>query len=83
MTGIHVGNDLSRREYLVLGDPIDQVAEACDSVEMGEIRASREALEYLNKGQEFKNRIRIDDNAGSKTIASRKKLYFSKRRKAT
>ena len=82
MAGIHVGTDTNRREFLVLGDPIDQVAEACDSAEMGEIRASREALEYLNKGQEFKNQLRIDDNAKSKTIASRKKMYFSKRRKA-
>jgi class 3 adenylate cyclase len=82
MAGIHVGNDSSCREYLVLGDPIDQVAEACDSAEMGEIRASRDALEYLNKGQEFKNQLRLEENTKSKTIASRKKMYFSKRRKA-
>ena len=82
MAGIHVGTDTNRREYLVLGDPIDQVAEACDSAKMGEIRASRDALEYLNKGQEFKNQLRIEENIKSKIIASRKKMYFSKRRKA-
>ena len=51
MVGVHVGNDCSRREYLVFGDPIDQVAEACDSAELGEIRASESALKCLNRSQ--------------------------------
>jgi class 3 adenylate cyclase len=83
MAGIHVGNDSSRREYLIVGDPIDQVAEACDSAGLGEIKASGEALEYLNRGQTLKHQLRLDKNTKSKTIASRKKIYFSKRRKAT
>ncbi len=47
MYGVHVGSEY-RREYLVLGDTIDQVAESCDLAELGELRASVKAQAYLN-----------------------------------
>ena len=81
MAGVHVGNEHSRREYLILGDPIDQVSEACDSAELGELRASSEALQHLNRGQPFKNQLQLEKNAKSKVIASRRSVFFSKRKK--
>ena len=49
IVGIHVGDDISRREYLILGDPIDQVAKAESAANHGEAFASPEAVEVLAK----------------------------------
>jgi class 3 adenylate cyclase len=40
MAGVHVGDDMDRREYLYLGDPILQAGEACDKADLGECVAS-------------------------------------------
>eukprot|EP00554_Chaetoceros_debilis_P009004 CAMPEP_0194101608 /NCGR_PEP_ID=MMETSP0150-20130528/2290_1 /TAXON_ID=122233 /ORGANISM="Chaetoceros debilis, Strain MM31A-1" /LENGTH=1615 /DNA_ID=CAMNT_0038788273 /DNA_START=63 /DNA_END=4907 /DNA_ORIENTATION=- len=83
MGGVHVGNDHSRRLYLVIGEPIDQVSEACDSAKLGEIRASKEALKYLNKGQPAKHKLKCDKDSMSKIIASKEHMYFKERTKNT
>ncbi len=83
MGGVHVGNDHSRRLYLVIGNPIDQVSEACDSARLGEIRASEAALKYLNKGQPFKYKLRCNDGEVSKVIASKQKMFFRERKKTS
>jgi len=49
VAGIHVGDDISRREYIILGDPIDQVAKAEAAASHGEVFASPEVIEYLAK----------------------------------
>jgi len=47
--GIHVGDNECRREYLILGDAIDQIAEASEHASLGQLVASREALDLLNQ----------------------------------
>ena len=53
IVGIHVGNDISRREYLILGDPIRQVARAESMARHGQVYASPEAVKYLSKKKEY------------------------------
>ena len=78
--GVHVGNEYNRREYLIIGDAIEQVSEACGSAKLGELRASSEALQHLNKGQPFKNQLHLEKGAKSRVVASRRKIFFSKKR---
>jgi len=49
VVGIHVGDDVYRREYLILGDTIDQVSKAESAASHGEVFASPEATKYLAK----------------------------------
>ena len=78
---VHVGNEYSRREYLILGETIDQASEACDAAKHGEIRASVDAIIHLNKGQPLKNQLRLEIDAKSIVIASRREVFFQKKRK--
>ena len=48
IVGIHVGDDALRREYLILGDPIEQVAAAEEVATKGEVVASPQALKILS-----------------------------------
>jgi len=77
MACVHVGNDFSRREYLVVGETIEQVSESCNAASYGELAASPEAYDILHP--------RNTDQASSglhkprlprkpKIIASRNKL---------
>lgn len=50
MAGVHVGNDYNRREFVILGETIDQVTKACDAATYGELMASPEAYEILQRG---------------------------------
>ncbi len=47
LVGVHVGNK-KRREYLFLGDPIDQVVEALSNSGLGEVVASPRAMQLLS-----------------------------------
>lgn len=47
IVGIHVGDDISRREYLILGDTIGQVARAEAAAAQGEVFVSPEAMRNL------------------------------------
>lgn len=55
LVGLHVGDELqrgenmARREFLFLGDPIDQVAAAADAAKDGEVYASPEAVDLLKE----------------------------------
>lgn len=49
MAGVHVGDNISRREFLILGDPIDQVAAAEAAARHGEVFASPETISVLAK----------------------------------
>lgn len=49
MAGLHVGDNISRREFLILGDPIDQVAAAEAAAKHGEVFASPEVVTLLAK----------------------------------
>lgn len=47
IVGIHVGDNVSRREYFIIGDTIGQVARAESAAEMGQVYASPEASQHL------------------------------------
>ena len=47
IVGIHVGDNVSRREYFVIGDTIGQVARAESTAGMGQACASPEAAQHL------------------------------------
>lgn len=49
VVGVHVGSETGRREYLILGHPIDQVALATEYASLGELHASPEALDIMSK----------------------------------
>ena len=51
ITGIHVGDSHSRREYLVLGHPISQVSRAEHVAKLDEVVASQEAVNVLVKAK--------------------------------
>ena len=48
MAGIHVGNDYNRREFMVIGESIEQVTKACAAATYGELLASPEAYDVMN-----------------------------------
>ncbi|KAL3763332.1 hypothetical protein ACHAW5_010999 [Stephanodiscus triporus] len=47
IVGIHVGDNVTRREYFILGDTIGQVARAESAAGMGQVFASPEAAQHL------------------------------------
>ena len=49
MAGVHIGDNQTRREYMYLGNPIKQTAQACDFAELGEAAASREFCQILKE----------------------------------
>eukprot|EP00957_Ditylum_brightwellii_P115877 8839192-Ditylum_brightwellii.AAC.1 len=49
MVALHVGNDERRRDFLVLGNLIDQVAAAEGIAQSGQLMASPEAMSILWK----------------------------------
>ena len=48
MIGIHVGDHTRRREYLFLGEPIDQLTWGADLAKHGELVVSPEAFRFLS-----------------------------------
>lgn len=83
MAGLHVGNH-SRREFIFLGNPIDQVSIACDVAAHGEVMASAEAHEILTSKVSKRNFLMIRQKK-KKTqpslIASREKRFFTTHKK--
>ena len=49
LVGLHLGDHETRREYVVLGDPIDQVALAEGAADLGEVAASPKFLTAMAK----------------------------------
>lgn len=49
MNGIHVGDNRHRREYLYIGDAIDQATTACDKARLGEAVGSAEFIRLVNQ----------------------------------
>lgn len=47
MAGVHVGDSDIRREYVYLGDPIEQAAKACDLAKHSEVKASKRFVDIL------------------------------------
>ncbi len=83
MAALHVGNDYNRREFLVLGQTIDQVTQACDAATYGELVASPEAFDIL-QGSMQKGRFGIKPKKKSNQpvkIASRNEYLFDDRKR--
>ena len=84
MAGVHVGNDYDRREFIVMGESIDQVTTACDAATYGELMASPEAYNILQRSAIHrglfgtKPRKKINQPI---IIASRNQCFFTKRGK--
>jgi len=73
LTSVHVGNCHSRREFLVVGEPINQVSEAEDVASLGEVVASPEALILLRNTCNFYSATREEEPW---IIASKKEQCF-------
>ncbi|KAL9178549.1 hypothetical protein ACHAXT_001887 [Thalassiosira profunda] len=82
IVGIHVGDDFSRREYLILGDPIEQVAKAESAASHGEVYASPEAVQQLVKSGSLRGDWEEAVASGRPVqIADRNDNFFSARRR--
>ena len=77
IVGIHVGDNAHKREYLILGDPIDQVTAAEKAATSGEVFASPEAMEVLSRVSTIQqNSEETTKEKKPVCIAARKKKYF-------
>ena len=83
MTGVHVGNDNGRREYIIMGEPIDQVAFAESKASLGELMTSVEALLILKRGCHVKKELNISSIPRSSAVllARKRTVSFVPKRK--
>ena len=82
MAGVHVGNDYNRREFVVLGDSIDQATKACDIATYGELMASPEAYKVLMRNGSHRRLSRSGSKKSKKDpilIAARNETYFEEK----
>lgn len=78
--GVHVGDYEARREYVILGDPIDQVCQAVDAATLGEVAISPQAMVTLTKSCELHDCVQFA-SAGKPFIIARKAIsHFIPRR---
>ena len=77
IVGVHVGDNTRRREYLILGDPIRQVASAEAVASHGEVMVSPEALKHLSKSVSLKGECQkcLDENMPF-LLAERRHQFF-------
>ncbi len=85
MAAVHVGNDYNRREFIVLGETIDQVTKACAAATYGELYSSAEAYDILQGNNVQKPRFSIKpkkkvDKHKPVMIASKNQYFFVKRK---
>lgn len=84
LVGVHVGDHDVKREYIVLGDPIDQVSKALDFAALGEFAASPQALSVLSKTFNLHQSV-LDAHLQHKpaVILKRGSQFFSLKSRAT
>jgi hypothetical protein len=75
VVGVHVGDRETRMEYLILGDPIEQVADAILIASRGEVVASPEALVILEETAELDQCI-LDANMDTPQVIATKSTCF-------
>ncbi len=82
MAGVHVGNDFNRREFLVLGESIDLVTKACEAATYGELMASTEAYEILQRGSRRRHKVGMAPKRLNQPvlIAKRQQCNFEKKK---
>ena len=88
MAGVHVGNDYNRKEFIMLGESIDQVTKACTAASHDEVWASPEAYAILQSSRKVLKELFGTKKQSKKKeikqpvlIASKKKCFFSKKKK--
>lgn len=79
MVGVHVGDHELRREYLLLGEPIQQATVATDVAKMGEVAVSPEAHALLTRVCHLDKDVRTVDGREAIVLANRSTLKFSSR----
>jgi class 3 adenylate cyclase len=84
MVGVHVGDHKSRREYILLGQPISQATIATDFASLGEVAISPEAYNILSRVCDFKGDATKSDGKTPIVVANRHEyLYISKEKLGT
>lgn len=81
MVGVHVGDNKSRREYLLLGQPITQATIATDFATLGEVAISPEAHRILSRVCDFRRDAEFSDGETPTVVATRHEFKFSSRQK--
>lgn len=81
LVGVHVGDYECRREFVMLGDPIDQVAEAVDAATLGEVAASPQALTTLAISCDFHDSVSSAPAGKAVVIAQRNLSFFTAKNK--
>lgn len=76
MVGVHVGDYESRREYLLLGEPITQATKATDHASLGEVAISPEAHTILSRVCDFTGDAGYSDGHTPTVIATREETMF-------
>ncbi|GAX15816.1 adenylate cyclase 10 [Fistulifera solaris] len=79
MNGIHVGDNRNRREYLYIGDAIDQATTACDRAKLGEAVGSEEFISIISQQC---GRQKLDPN-NTLLVADRSGSFFDTSRYST
>lgn len=79
IVGVHVGDCVSRREYVILGDPIDQVCTAVNAATLGEVATSPQALVTLTKSCSFHESVLAGPLNKPAVIACRSVSLFHSR----
>lgn len=74
IVGVHVGSSTTRREYLILGNPLEQVATAAEHASLGELHASPEALEIMSKGCQLLDESFAIEGCTKPVLIARKNL---------
>jgi len=69
VVGIHIGDEESRREFVILGHPLNQLTDASQNANLGELVASPEALALLGERCTFDTSL--SQTTGRAVIARR------------
>jgi hypothetical protein len=81
MIGVHVGDHELRREYILLGQPIQQATVATDFASLGEVAISPEAHAILSRVCDFDEDITKTDGKTPTVVGSRHALKFAMKRR--
>jgi hypothetical protein len=79
MVGVHVGDHSSRREYLLLGQPISQATVATDFASFGEVAISPEAHAIVSRLCDFRKDA-LSDGKTPIIVATRDEFRYSSKR---
>jgi hypothetical protein len=81
MVGVHVGDHKSRREYILLGEPISQATVATEFASLGEVAISPHAHSILSRLCDFKGGAAFSDGRSPTIVATRDEFKFTSKKK--